>query len=1074
MPRSPRSLLTASLVVIGTVAAAVGLRAGLSGVLGTGSPLILFLLPVVVSAWLGGWVAGVCAAVLGAIIGIGMFAPEPNDHETMVAFWMRRTTPFVVVSAAIALFADAMNRARLQAGQAMNELAESRRRRDAALLLGEVGTYYWDLQTDRVQGDRNFVPLFGVELDADGAAPLARFIDQIHEDDRDRVSHQIEATLRSGQPFQSEYRIRHPSGLKWLVARGSIEKDADGQPVGWGGVVIDVTARRRAEVALADSEHQFRTLFNSMDAGYCIIEMLYDPAGRPADYRFLVANPAFEKQTGLSEVVGRTMLEMVPNHDDHWFEIYGRVAETGEPIRFVEEAQSMGGLWFDLYAFRVGGAESRRVAVLFTNITARRRNEIELKETAKQRDALIDLQRAVAHQSGRGETAVIADAADRVLPIVPDADGSAIEMLESTTEDGDFLVYRATSGLLTKFVGMRVHRANSLSGLCLTQATALVCDDTETDPRVDRESCRKAGIRSMIVVPILRGGTMAGVLKFSSARPKAFDEADVLAAQLAVGAIATGLSSAAEARAIEALRRSEQQFRLIADAMPQFVWVTDATGYHEYLNRRWYEYVGSQFSDNHGYGWAVALHPEDADRARKRWGQSLDTGEPYEIEYRFRRHDGVYRWFLGRALAVRDADGRIVKWYGTCTDIEEHKRLQQQYDAVLASERAARSAAELAGRMKDDFLATISHELRTPLSAIVGWSHLLTPETDKAALTEGLAVIHRNAQTQSQLIEDILDVSRITSGRMRLKTQRLNACDPVRAAVSTVRTAADAKGVQLVIDLPDHTDLIADADRLQQIFWNLLANAIKFTDKGGRVSVVGRTENQHAVFDVIDTGRGIEPEFLPYVFERFRQADMTTTRRHGGLGLGLAIVRHLVELHGGRVSAHSTGRGQGCTFRVELPFGNIDSSPSAPAASAMHAPRDMLVGRRILVIDDEPDARRVLEAMLGRNGVEIVLADSVREAMEKLASGAAFDAVVSDIGMPNEDGYVFVRQLRQAETERGRRRLPAIALTAYTRTSDRNSVLEAGFDRYLSKPVNPDDLFGTLNDLLKPATNYQI
>lgn len=466
------------------------------------------------------------------------------------------------------------------------------------------------------------------------------------------------------------------------------------------------------------------------------------------------------------------------------------------------------------------------------------------------------------------------------------------------------------------------------------------------------------------------------------------------------------------------LRESEARFRQLADAMPQIVWVTRADGYHEYYNKRWYEYLGLEFEKTCGDGWANSLHPEDRERARLRWAVALETGEPYEIEYRFRRHDGEYRWFLGRALPVRDKSGKITRWYGTCTDIDEQKRMNQQREALLASEQEARSDAERASQLKDEFLLTLSHELRTPLNALLGWSTLLKrKDLAPARIRQGLDVIERNVRLQSQLIDDLLDMSRIISGKLRLNVQQVELVSIIEAAVETVRLSAMAKGIRLKQVLDPFAGIVSgDPARLQQIVWNLLSNAIKFTPKGGRVQVVLERVNSHVEISVNDTGLGISPEFLPYVFDKFRQADASLTRDHGGLGLGLAIVKHLVELHGGSVKVKSAGTGLGATFIVELPLvvvhrGQSESKDEQDIAESGATVDDYwesaLDGFKVLVVDDEPDARELIRCVLEDSKAQVVTAGSAREALEILMREQP-DVLVSDIGMPQEDGYKFI------------------------------------------------------------------
>jgi signal transduction histidine kinase/ActR/RegA family two-component response regulator len=396
---------------------------------------------------------------------------------------------------------------------------------------------------------------------------------------------------------------------------------------------------------------------------------------------------------------------------------------------------------------------------------------------------------------------------------------------------------------------------------------------------------------------------------------------------------------------------------------------------------------------------------------------------------------------------------------------QQAQRASAERQQLLESERSARSAAERSSALKDEFLAILSHELRTPLNAILGWSQMLRlGSTTAEGLEKGLSTIERNARLQTQLIEDLLDMSRILAGKVRLDVQSLQPTSCVEAAIDTVRPSAAAKGVQIVTAL-DATagQVLGDPSRLQQVMWNLLSNAIKFTAKGGTVQVALQRAGAHIEITVVDTGAGIEPEFLPHVFDRFRQAEAATTRRHGGLGLGLSIVKHVIELHGGSVRAASPGPGQGATFVVQLP---LSSEPRAAAEQRQQAgypssvPMDFrplnLDGVKVLVVDDEEDARELIQRVLSECGATASTAGGAVEALTKIERERP-DVLVSDIGMPELDGYELLRRVRRLEAQGGRR-IPAIALTAFARPEDRARALRAGFLLHIAKPVEPSEL----------------
>jgi len=403
----------------------------------------------------------------------------------------------------------------------------------------------------------------------------------------------------------------------------------------------------------------------------------------------------------------------------------------------------------------------------------------------------------------------------------------------------------------------------------------------------------------------------------------------------------------------------------------------------------------------------------------------------------------------------------------------ELRQAKDERERLLVLEQSARQHAEEANRLKDEFLATLSHELRTPLNAILGWVQVLrTGKLDEATSARALETIERNAKAQAQLIGDLLDVSRIITGKLRLDFKPVELPRVIDAALESVRPAADAKGIQLAVDLgPLAFPVLGDADRLQQVVWNLLSNGIKFNSRGGRVEVLLRESAGSAAIQVSDTGIGIRPDFLPYVFDRFRQAEGSITRAHAGLGLGLSIVRHLVELHGGTVAVDSAGEGLGASFTVQLPLRAELRETALPAhdrrRSAGPSPAaslpDRLKDLRVLVVEDEKDTRDLVVMALRQSGAEVAAYDSVPEAL------AAFDllppdVLVSDIGIPEEDGYSLIRKIRSRDPGSGGK-VPAAALTAYARSEDRRRALEAGFQRHLAKPLDPAELVAAVAQL---------
>jgi PAS domain S-box-containing protein len=686
-----------------------------------------------------------------------------------------------------------------------------------------------------------------------------------------------------------------------------------------------------------------------------------------------------------------------------------------------------------------------------------------------------------------------------------------------------------------------------------------------------------------------------------------------------------------EQTALETLRETEARYRYLADSMPQIIWTARPDGYLDYYNQRWFEYTGMTLEQTKGWGWQPVLHPDDVENCLRRWSKAVETGEAYEIEYRFRRaSDGTYRWHLGRAVPMRDENGEIIKWFGTCTDIDDRKRTEESLrfiaeasemlassldyettltnvaqlsvpqladwcvvhmveedgstqqlaaahagqaklellreinrryptgldaahsyalvvqtgepelipeitdtqladvardeehlemlrelglkstlcvpliargrtlgaitfataesgriynssDLALAENLAHRAAiavdnarlyqeAQRANRVKDEFLATLSHELRTPLTPIIGWVHMIRRGMLKGEdLERGLTVVERNSQSLTRLINDLLDMSAIMSGKMRIEEMPIPLGPAVKEAIETIRPAAERNGINLeATTLCEDGQIIVNGDRtrLVQIFWNILANAIKFSGEATRVYVTCEADEKEARVIIWDEGQGIAPEFLPFVFERFRQADSSRTRLHGGLGIGLALVKSFVEAHGGRVTAESAGLSRGSRFTVYLPRfeAEVGNSGMVAAETETQATPDAL---NVLVVEDSPDTLEMLDRSLKMRGYSVKLCESAEEALDA-ASSSNFDIIISDIGMPKIDGYELIRRLRLLPHLSN---VPAIALSGYAAQRDIEASLAAGFDAHLAKPVDAATLASEIEQQLHEKQN---
>ncbi len=522
-------------------------------------------------------------------------------------------------------------------------------------------------------------------------------------------------------------------------------------------------------------------------------------------------------------------------------------------------------------------------------------------------------------------------------------------------------------------------------------------------------------------------------------------------------------------QAQEALRESEERFRLMADSTPTLIWMSGTDKLCNYFNKTWLDFTGRTIEQEMGNGWTQGVHPDDLQYCLDTYRNAFDSRQGFRMEYRLRRFDGQYRWIFDVGVPRFTPEGEFLGYIGSCIDITERKTVESERDRLLQLEQAARTEAERANRIKDEFLAVLSHELRSPLNPILGWANLLnTREFDSVALKKAIATIERNAKLQAQLIEDLLDVSRILQGKLSLNMFPVSLAIVIDAALETVRLAAEAKNIQIHKTLDTCVErVLGDSSRLQQIIWNLLSNAVKFTPEEGRIDIQLQQVDTQAQIIVSDTGKGISPEFLPHVFEYFRQADSTTTRKFGGLGLGLAIVRHLVELHGGTIWVESLGEGQGATFTVRLPlikkdlnqkqdneFLDFDVSPAT----------EILTGIEILVVDDDADTREFHTFVLEQAGAKVIAAESALEALQALAESKP-DILVSDIGMPETDGHMLMRQVKALQLQQDKQIL-AIALTAYAGEINQQQALQSGFQKHISKPVEPDELVKAIANLI--------
>jgi len=1191
---------------------------------------------------------------------------------------------------------------------------------------------------------------------------------------------EIMSQLRQGKSWSGEFMVQRRDGTTFpaQVANSPIN-DGNGKLIGVVGVSFDISTRRQAEEAVRESEEKYRNLFNSIDEGFCIIEMLFDDGGKPRDYRFIESNPMFEKLTGLKNATGKTALELVPNLEKFWIETYGKVALTGESVRFENHSEPMN-RWFDVHASRVGGAESRQVAVVFNNITERKRTEDDLRYQKTLLEALTEsvldgilivspegkmlhfnqhfqniwnfppkviesqsdelalswaaeqtmepaaflarvktvyeqpdtevreellmkdgrvyerfgapIRNGNAHYgwlwtfrdittrkhaedalreinqrfsatyelapvgivesspeckyiNGNEQFSVITGYDKKELSelsiqeithaedfptdfelhqklvggeipfyqiekryvrkdgsivwcdlfrsAVRDAQGKTLytigavsdittrkqaeEALRESEESYRILAETASDAIIRidenstiQFVNTATERIFGYSpqemvGQSLTmlmpeemrqehrggfdrylrtgkrnlnwesievparhkdghhfpleisfgeyhrngmrffigiarditerrQAEALLRESEERFAKAFNSSPLAITITSLKTGKLIEvNDTFVNLTGFSREEAvgrttaelglwyKPIDRDDELGVVKSEGSIRdaeyrfrmkdeteiVGLLSAelleiggepcaltviqditTRKRAEELIYESEEKFRNLANSISQFAWMTDASGYIFWYNERWFEYTGTTLEEMQGWGWKAVHHPEEVERVTEKFKQHIASGEIWEDTFPLRSKTGEYRWFLSRALPIRDETGKIVRWFGTNTDIE---------DVRLAEEKLKE-----ADRRKDEFLATLAHELRNPLAPIrSGLEIIRRSDYNKTTIKETLETVERQTNQIIHLVDDLLEISRITQGKIKLKKERIELKTAVEMAVETNRDLIALNEHDLTVSLPDEPVFInADLTRISQIILNLLNNSAKYTEPGGKIWLTAETTADEVEIRIRDTGIGIPSEMLSDIFEMFRQIETAGEQARIGLGIGLSVVKGLVEMHGGTVTAFSAGKGKGSEFVVRLPLSKDEGERISDenerrnddinlSDSSLIPPPPSL---KILVVDDNADALEMMKVLLTLDNHTVRTAFDGETAV-KIAPEFQPEVCILDIGLPRMDGYELARQLRTQMPQ-----VFLIALSGWGQDEDRRRSSEAGFNHHLVKPIEIEEL----------------
>jgi PAS domain S-box-containing protein len=914
------------------------------------------------------------------------------------------------------------------------------------------------------------------------------WVDNVHPDDLQRLLDRYTSSLKAHTSFDIEYRLRRFDGIyRWVLAKSVPRYTNDGERIGLAGSVIDITDSKRA----AEASYFLASIVESSEDAII---------GKTLDGVILSWNAAAERIYGYlaDEVKGKSIGILVPpDRKDELARMY-EVLRRGEPIPHLETSRirkdgEVIDVALTLSPMRNEAGQLTGVSAIERDITGRKRADQEREALAEQIEGERKrLNNLVAKVPGVvweawGQPDQTTQQIDFVSEHVEKMLGYTVDQWLSTPNfwltivhpgDKDRAAKEAAAIFASRKGGTSRFRwlASDGRAVWVEAQSVVVCDDRGTPLGL-------RGVTMDITEPKRAEDAQRFLAEASGLLASSLDYETTLAsvAKLAVPMLADwctvyiveetgGLRQLAIAHSDPAKVKTAQDLALRFPPDPDApfgvpnVMRTGRAEFYPHVDQKRLALATRSpelTAILRKEGLRSAMIVPLVARNRTLGTITLLTAESGRV---YDQIDLALAEDLAHRIALAVDNARLYR-EAQAALIAREDALGLR-DELLEREHAARQEAETANRAKDEFLATVSHELRTPLNAILGWAHMLRAnKLDRTTQSRALETIERNAKSQAQLIEDILDVSRIVTGKLRLDVRPVELASVVEAAIDSVRPAADAKDIRIeaILD-PRAGPVSGDANRLQQIVWNLVANAVKFTGKGGRVQARLERVGSRVEIVVSDTGQGITAEFLPYVFDRFRQADATSTRRYGGLGLGLAIVRHLTEMHGGAVTVASPGEGLGAIFTVKLPV--IAAYANEPGSERVHPasggnvsllPPPNLDGVKVLVVDDEPDTRDMLRVMVGQFGAEVKTCSSSSEALNLLKDWEP-DVILSDIEMPDEDGYELIRKVRQTEASTGGRLVPAVALTAYARVEDRVRALSAGYQMHIAKPAEPAEL----------------
>ncbi|ESQ79407.1 hypothetical protein AEYBE204_10395 [Asticcacaulis sp. YBE204] len=868
------------------------------------------------------------------------------------------------------------------------------------------------------------------------------WLSAVHPEDMEWSGRLFMDAATRREPFELEYRLRQTDGtFHWAIDAGRPHFSETDEWLGYVGTVTDIHDRRIAAIALEASEARFRSAIDAVSGVLWTNDAQGHMSGEQPGWAALTGQ-RYEEYQGYGWADAVHPDDAQPTIDE-----WNAAVREHRPFVFKHRVRTAvyKDEWrsFAIRAIPVHGetGEIREWVGVHRDVTDQESDEAHDTFLVALDNRLRTLEGAesITHATAQG--------LGEFLDVNRCAYADVEDDQNTFNLTGDF--NRGVASIVGRY------RFDQFGEDCLHRMLLnepYVVEDSETDLRCAAviDAYRQTGIRSVICVPLHKGGRFVAAMAIHGLHPRRWREAEI---DLVKTVASRSWESIERSRVSRELRDSEQRFRDMADSINQMIWVTRPDGYHEYYNRRWYDYTGVPQGSTDGEGWNDLFHPDDQARAWERWHHSLVTGEPYEIEYRLRRADGVYRWALGRAECVRGADGAISKWYGTCTDIQE-----------LID---ARRRAEAANVAKSEFLANMSHEIRTPMNAIIGLTTIMGMSTNLTNKQQ--AYVHTlttSADSLMDLIDDLLDISKIEAGSIDLEAAQFDLGAVLEDVVTILKVKATEKGLSIGLfgDLAQVSTVKGDPTRLRQIGLNLVSNAIKFTEKGSVEIHVDCEATPVANLvqvrlTVQDTGIGIAEDKLDTIFEKFMQADTTITRRFGGTGLGLSITRSLIEMMGGRIEI-SSRFGEGTRFTVSLPLvtGGEQTNPTSEIAP-VSAVSDAL--RQVLIVEDYEPNVVVAQYYLESLGYAVVVATNGFEALEKVKAGV-YPVILMDVQMPIMNGFDTTRQIRAFEAEAGGLSAYIVGVTAHATVGDRDLCLESGMNAYVSKPYRLEDLQAVL------------